>query len=194
MTRTVLLVSCLFAAACSVGEVGPGNTGGPGTDAGAQTDAGGPTGNGCFTRLAPPGDSHPHSAPLNINNPTNAGENCVAAGCHLKAQPGSGAPPYQFGGTVYKTGGTAPSAGAVITLKGGGKTTMVYSDTAGNFGVPDDGTLPNPFTGSVTVSGCPTISSMVSQVAPGTGVSGCGGTACHIGAGAVGGKIILADQ
>jgi hypothetical protein len=175
MTRTALLLSCLFAAACSVGEVG--------TDSGAM-------GNGCKTRLAPPGGEHPHTAPVNANNPTNAGENCVAAGCHLKAAPGTGAPPYQYGGTVYKTGGTVPSTGAVIVLTGGGKTATVYSDTAGNFSVPDDGSLPNPFQGNVSVSGCPTISSMVSLIAQ----NGCGGMACHTGTNSTGGKIILADQ
>jgi hypothetical protein len=190
MTRAALLLSCLFAAACSVGEVGPSTTSGP--DAGARTDAGA-TANGCMPRLTPAGGEHPHNAPVNVNNPTNAGENCVQAGCHLTGNLGSGAPAYQFGGTVYKTGGTVPSAGAVIVLKGGGTTAMVYSDTAGNFFVPE-GALTNPFTGNVSVSACPTISSMVSQVAPGTGVSGCGGEACHIGTAPTGGKIILADQ
>ncbi len=189
MTRAVLWLSCLFAAACSVGEVGPSTTSGP--DAGARTD-GGATANGCMPRLTPAGGEHPHNAPVNVNNPTNAGENCVASNCHGTPL-GTGAPAYQFGGTVYKTGGTVPSAGAVIVLKGGGTTAMVYSDTAGNFYVPE-GALTNPFTGNVSVSACPTISSMVSQVAPGTGVSGCGGEACHIGTAPTGGKIILADQ
>jgi hypothetical protein len=192
MTRAVLLLSCLFAAACSVGEVGTSNNTGTGTDAGTKTDGGGTgTGNGCKTRLAPPGASHPHTAPVNAANPTNAGENCVAGGCHLAGNVGTDAPAYQFGGTVYKTGGTVPSVGAAIVLAGGGSTATVYSDTAGNFAVPD-GSLPNPFVGTVSVSGCPTISMMASQIsAP---QAGCGGVACHIGANATGGKIILADQ
>ena len=86
MTRTALLLSCLFAAACSVGEVGTSNNGG--TDGGTKTD-GGATGNGCVTRLTPAGAEHPHTAPVNANNPTNAGENCVSAGCHLKASLGA---------------------------------------------------------------------------------------------------------
>jgi hypothetical protein len=127
---------------------------------------------------------------VNANNPTNAGENCVSAGCHLKASLGAGASAYQYGGTVYKTGGTVPSVGAAIVLKGGVKMTTTYSDTAGNFFVPDDGTLPNPFQGNASVSGCPTISSMVSLIAQ----NGCGGLACHTGTNSTGGKIILADQ
>lgn len=188
MTRTALLFSCLFVAACSVGEVGTGNNGG--TDGGTKTDGGGSNANGCVTRLTPAGEEHPHAAPVNAANPTNAGENCVQAGCHLKASLGSGASAYQYGGTVYKTGGTVPSVGAAITLKGGGKTTTTYTDTGGNFFVSDDGTLPNPFSGNVTVSGCPTISSMVSVIAQ----SGCGTATCHTGTNPTGGKIILADQ
>ena len=173
MTRTALLLSSLFAAACSVGEVDTSNGG-----------------SGCVDRLTPAGGEHAHDAPVAAGNPTNAGENCVASGCHLKGAEGTDAPAYQFGGTVYKTGGTVPSAGAAIVLKGGGKTVTVYSDTAGNFGVPDDGSLPNPFQGNVTVSGCPTISTMSTQITQ----NGCGGQACHIGTNPTGGKIVLADQ
>jgi hypothetical protein len=191
MVRTALLLPSLFAAACTVGEVGTTNTG---TDAPTKTDGGGATANGCVARLTPPGGEHPHNPPVAAGNPTNAGENCVASGCHLKGMEGKDAngapaPAYQFGGTVYKTGGTVASAGAAIVLKGGGKTVTVYSDTAGNFGVPDDGSLPNPFLGNVTVSGCPTISTMSTQIAQ----NGCGGQACHIGSNPTGGKIILAD-
>jgi hypothetical protein len=181
MTRTALLLSCLFAAACSVGEVGT-----------SKTDAGGSS---CKTRLSPAGAEYTHSKPVVAGNPSNAGQNCVAAGCHLKNNLGTGAAgqlasAYQYGGTVYKTGGTVPSPGAVIVLTGSGKTATAYSDTAGNFFVADDGSLPNPFAGNVAVSGCPTISSMVSQIAQ----NGCGGEACHIGTNPTGGKIILADQ
>jgi hypothetical protein len=179
MQRAAVLLSCLFAAACSVGEVGTSNNG---------TDAGGA--NGCLPRLTPAGEAHTHNPPADVNNPTNAGLNCVKSGCHLKASPGVGAPPYQYGGTVYKTGGTVPSVGAAIVLKGGGKTVTVYSDTGGNFGVPDDGSLPNPFTGNVTVSGCPTISTMTGTIAQ----SSCGGVSCHTETNPAGGKIILADQ
>lgn len=183
------MLSCLFATACSVGEVGT-STSVTGTDAGAKTDGGGSNANGCKTRLTPAGGSHPHTNPVAAANPTNAGENCVSANCH-GTPVGTGAPPYQFGGTVYKTGGTVPSVGAVIVLTGGGSTATVYSDTAGNFSVPD-GSLPNPFVGNVTVSGCPTISTMVDQISGAQ--AGCGGLACHTGTNPTGGKIILADQ
>jgi hypothetical protein len=98
MTRTALLLFSLFAAACSVGEVG-GSSLSP-----------------CVDRLVPPSGKHTHL----VGGGTNAGLSCVAAGCHLAGQLGANAPAYQFAGTVYKPGGTTPSAGVVVRVTSGG--------------------------------------------------------------------------
>lgn len=167
MTRAALLLPCLFAAACTVGEF-PDNPGG-GTDAGG--DGGGSQANGCVDKLAPPAqDAHVHAT-----GGTNAGMNCQqATGCHGTDPAG---PVFRFSGTVYEADGTTPSPLSVVLFDNGTKKVPFYTDSAGNFNVPmTDTTLPNPFTGGiVSATGCPTIKSMVGKVSEG----GCTTTSCH---------------
>jgi hypothetical protein len=182
MTRTALLLSSLWVAACTVGEL-------PEASNNQGTDAGGEMGNGCQNRNAAPDPPHDHGG---VAGATNAGMSCVASGCHLEGATGTDAPAFEFAGTVYKTGAVAPNAGVIITITkvADGTTASAITDTAGNFHVPA-GMLAGAFPATVNVSACPTISKMVGQLAADTGPSCNGGGTCH---GATAGKIVLADQ
>src|SRR6188474_2100175 len=133
--RIALLFSAVLASACTVGDVSKPNAGidGGQKDAGPSSD-GAPTGNGCQDRLLPAGAANLHIA----GGGTNAGLNCMASGCHLNNATGPGAAAYQFAGTVYKPGGTTPSAAAVVQVTGsnGTRATPVYTDDAGRFFIP----------------------------------------------------------
>src|SRR4051794_11121582 len=94
MTRTALLLSSLWVAACTVGEL-------PEASNNQGTDAGGEMGNGCQNRNATPDPPHDHGG---VAGATNAGMSCVASGCHLEGATGTDAPAFEFAGTVYKTG------------------------------------------------------------------------------------------
>lgn len=187
MTRTALLLSSLFVAACTVGDFP--RTGGaddaPGTDAGNNpgTDAG-PVGNGCVARLAPADPAHVHTV-----GGTHAGEGCLVAGCHLNNALGTGAPGFQFAGTIYKPGAAkTPSAGATVTVKSAaGLTTAAITDDAGNFHIAA-GSLQNPFPALVNASACPTLTPMAGSLVQGGG--NCTSAACHGGATGV---VTLAD-
>jgi hypothetical protein len=185
MMRTVFLLTSLFVAACTVGEIGSSkNTGTP--DAGGTTTDAAPTGNGCINRVAAVDPAYAHGG---AGGPTHAGESCVVAGCHLANNPGPNAPGWQFAGTVYKTGGTVPSAGATVQIKSAaGMTVTAITDDAGNFHI-GAGMLPNPFPATATTTACPTLTPMVSPLAQGGGDCN-GGGSCH---GGTAGKITLAD-
>jgi hypothetical protein len=201
--RTALLLSSLFATACTVGEL-PTNHSNPGVDAGGTpgTD-GGAAANGCVTRLdLPYGEKHIHLVTAGTGT-DNAGQNCVSSGCHLKGATGTvnavTAPAFRYGGTLYKSDGTTVDGGAVIQLKDTtGKTAMYYTDDGGNFNITDDDQMLAALTGlsfNVSASACPNIT-LMSSVCPATNPDGCGGTACHAtgtaGTTGSGGKLILA--
>jgi len=174
MTRAALLLSSLFVAACTIGELPNSGGGNPGTDAGnTGIDAPKQNSNGCVDRIVPPGGAHPHVG----GGVTHAGEGCVVAGCHLANNPGAGAPGFQFAGTVYKPGTTTPSTGVTVTVKAnGGATATGVTDDAGNFNIPAN-SLPNPFPATVSVTACPTLTPMASSLAQGGG--NCTSTGCH---------------
>jgi hypothetical protein len=193
MTRAALLLSSLFFAACTVGDIPKNGNGGvdaaPGGDSGGTGTDGSVKAAGCVDRITPPGDAHPHAGGV-----THAGEGCVVSGCHLANAPGAGAPGFQFAGTIYKPGaGKIPSTGVTVTVKAANGTTAVgVTDSAGNFNIVA-GTLQNPFPATVSVTACPTLAPMVSQLVQGGG--NCTSAACHAGtaAGATP-SISLADQ
>jgi len=182
MSRTALLLSCLFVAACTVGEI-PSNRGTGGTDAGnTQVDAA-PVGNGCVNR-AIAGDPHIHTA----GGTANAGQSCIVAGCHLNNQ--GGGPGFQFAGTVYKADGTTPSAGVTIRITGaGGASTTAITDTAGNFSL-GAGTLMAAFPATTNVTACPNVAPMAGQLVQGGG-GNC--NSCHAKVGGTTGVITIAD-
>ncbi len=155
--RTAVALTGLLVAACSVGEV-------PGPD----DDA-------CVNRLAPPQVvAHKHAD----DNTAHAGQNCIVAACHLNNMLGTNAPGYQFGGTVYVTGTTNPSAGATVRIKSGTMVLKTVTDDAGNFHFAA-GSLPGAFTASVDVTACPTITPMVAPMTGGNG-TGAGANSCNL--------------
>jgi hypothetical protein len=106
----------------------------------------------CAPRQSPANQAHLHSAGAT----THAGENCVVAGCHLNGNVGTGAPGFQFGGTLYGNDGITPNAGATIYFKSpAGVTKPTTTDTAGNFYL-EAGQLPQAFPAMVSASVCPT--------------------------------------
>jgi hypothetical protein len=153
--RFALLVSSLAFAACTVGEV---------DDTGMVVDPA-----ACVDRLASPDAITMHSAPVVAGNPSNAGQNCVQGGCHLNSALGTGAPGFQFAGTVFKMNTTTPDAGVVVKLIVNGMVVAQrYTDQGGNFYIPA-GTVMGAFTGNASVSACPTVTKMVGTVAGGNG-------------------------
>jgi hypothetical protein len=161
--RLVLSLSLLLAA-CSVGEVG--STAMMGGDAGPTND--------CVTRLMPPGAKHLHAA----GGTSNQGQNCIVAGCHLNNQLGTGAPGYQFAGTLYQAGGTTPNAGAQVRIKAGTMTLTAYTDEDGNFSFAA-GSLAGAFTANTDVTACPTVTKMVTPMVGGNGGGG-GANSCNL--------------
>src|SRR5262245_11568200 len=123
----IALPLSLLLTACTVGEVGTANN--------TMGDAGnGSNANACVDRITPPNAAHIHTAAVAVaGKPSNAGENCIKAGCHLNNSLGPNAPGYQFAGTVYAAGTTNPQAGATVRIKSGAMVLTALTDDAGNF-------------------------------------------------------------
>jgi hypothetical protein len=157
MNRALILLSFTMAA-CEVGEV-PVN--GVGIDAPVivqpPVDAGPPPIDApivplCVARQNPANVAHIHSAGAT----THAGENCIVGGCHHTGNVGTGAPAFQFAGTLYGGDGVTPNAGATLHFKNAaGVTKDTTTDKAGNFYL-NAGTLTQGFPAMVSASVCPT--------------------------------------
>jgi hypothetical protein len=169
----IALLTCLLLAACTVGEVGTANN--TGSDGGTDGSA---NANGCADRLTPAGAAHTHTAPVVAGNPSNMGQNCIVAACHLNNNLGPNAPGYQFAGTLYAAGTTNPQAGAQVRIKSGAMTLTTYTDTDGNFSFPA-GSLAGQFSAMTDVSACPTITNMVTPLVGGNG-GGAGANSCNL--------------
>ncbi|HEX3762477.1 MAG TPA: hypothetical protein VHW23_27435 [Kofleriaceae bacterium] len=174
--RIALLLSSLVFSACTVGEVGSTSSNNSGTDGGTGgSDGGSATGaNVCVDRLATPDAAHLHLA----GGTSNKGQNCIAAGCHLNNSLGAGAPGYQFAGTVYAAGTTNPSPGAVVRIVSGTTILQKYADADGNFYF-EAPALPGAFTATTSVSACPTLTPMITQLVGGNG-GGAGANSCNL--------------
>src|SRR6185312_2928651 len=97
MSRICVIVSLLFASACDVGTV-LANQGGGG-DGGGSGGSGSGGGSNCGDLVSPAPPAHMHTA----GGTSNAGQACIAAGCHLDGMNGTGAPSFSYAGTVYTT-------------------------------------------------------------------------------------------
>ena len=164
MARIVVIFS-LCLAACDVGQL-PGTTPDGG---GGSGDAMG-SGNGCIAINANPPDGH--------HNP---GMGCIAAGCHLTGQTGTGAPAYSYAGTLYKADKTTALAGASVVVTVGTAAKTVVTANNGNFwlvpGVAGIDPPTNTMTGDTKASGCPDVTPMVGKLTQGGG--NCNSAACH---------------
>jgi hypothetical protein len=179
--RIALLLSSLAFAACTVGEIDSENNMGSGSGSGSGSNMGVDP-NVCVDRLASPDAATVHPVGIRVSdaNTSNAGENCIKAGCHLNNSLGPNAPGYQFAGTVYKMGTTQPDPGAVVRIFSNGMlVSSTYTDQAGNFHIMA-GTLSGSFTASTLVSGCPTVTKMTTPLVGGSGGGGANScNSCH---------------
>ncbi|MGE5182780.1 MAG: hypothetical protein ACM31C_11985 [Acidobacteriota bacterium] len=148
------VILSLFVAACDVGSA---ITNGQQPDSGMGS--GKMDGSGSNVTMA-----HTHAAPVNANNPTNAGLGCMSVNCHSATTPGTGATPYTFAGTVF-TGPAASMGNPNITVRVGALTAV--TDAAGNFYSTSAVTFPqNTGAGS---------SNMQGQIS----VGDCNSSGCH---------------
>ena len=160
MARTAASLVLLFAAGCSVGEVG-----GPGGD----DDDGPPADLPCADRLTPANPKHLHTD----DNTSKQGQDCIVAGCHLDG--GGGAPLYVAAGTVFGLDGVAPSGGATIRIYSGGQVLTGLTDEDGNFAVAG---APLTFPARTEATACPQQQKMISMLLA-TGDGSCNNGACH---------------
>lgn len=167
----IALLTTLLLAACTVGEVGTANN--VGGD-GGTTDGGSKDPNACVNRLSPADPLHMHA----VGGTSNKGQNCIVAACHLASSPGTGAPGFQFAGTVYNTGGATASAGALVRIVSGTTVLMTYTDTDGNFYFTAPA-LMGTFTANTNVTACPTVTPMTTQLVSGGGGGANSCNLCH---------------
>jgi hypothetical protein len=189
--RIALLLSSLAFAACTVGEIDSTDNTGSGSGSGSGSN----NPDACVDRLATPGPANVHSVGIRVSdaNTSNAGENCIKAGCHLNNSLGPNAPGYQFAGTVVKQGTTQPDAGAVVRIVSNGMVVAsTYTDQGGNFYIAA-GTLSGAFTANTSVSACPTVTKLTTPLVGGSGGGGANScNSCHLtGAGAQAAPIFL---
>ena len=147
MPKYLLLI--LLSAACSVGTYGES------MDDGDDMMMGTDDRNLCATRGTAATPYMHTSAPTGPRS----GMGCVAAGCHLAGNTGSGAGAFAFAGTVYKDmNGTVPNGGATVRLFPSTGNTMksiakAVSDSAGNFIIRDTTLTMYPYNTDVTACG-----------------------------------------
>ena len=196
MRKTIVLASLLLGA-CSVGEVSTNQQVPLDGPIGVVVDA--PLSANCATRATPAAAAHKHTN----GGTSNQGQGCVEAGCHNIQTLGTGAPGFQYAGTVMQLSAqTLGNAGITVTFTtnpvgGGGVTVTTTTDTDGNFYYPPPlgnatGTLiPNPFPMNTKVDVCPNPNPtpMSDPVGVGQGDCNAGGT-CH-GVGGGQGAILL---
>lgn len=181
MNKAVLFLGALIAAGamsgCNVGEVpinqigvdgGPTGDGTPAGDGGIQPNV-------CVDRepAAKVNPFHTHSAPVNANNPSNAGQHCIQAGCHAAGGAGG---QFTFAGTLYGSDGVTPDPGGAFIMivasgSAGVNANSPYTDTAGNFyiGPAEGDDIPNAFPAQIWATACPTITPMTQAVQAGQG-------------------------
>jgi len=143
------LIAVFALASCDVGSV----LGQSGTDGG--------DGAACIN-AATPGPTHVHAA----GGTSNVGLACIASGCHLEGNMGTGATAFAFAGTLYTSAaGTSILSGATIQVKSGTETLSAVSDLDGNFVLR--GTLTFPATTVATQ--CPSLIPMIGSLSAGGG-------------------------
>jgi hypothetical protein len=181
---TALAATCVglaTLAGCEIGqtELNTDNADDPAIDAGPVFDA---------DPNAPDADPAAPDAAIDCDDPTNngetgehnAGQSCIAGGCHLAGNLGGGAPAFYVAGTLYDDAmGTNPVADATIRVldNDGIETKLVTADN-GNFWSLVE--LPMPLT--VAASLCPDLVPMSGAVSNGS----CNAAGCHSAAGGAG--------
>ena len=196
MTKAVVLLGLLFAAAgCDVGVVpltGGGGTGPDGGGGGGGSGSGSGSGGGGGSAALSPGTCENRGTVLSTphdhgnGNGSRKGQSCITPGCHLDV-----APPFQIAGTAYKNDLVTGDPGAQIALFPASGVGVLADniDSDGNFYVYK-GTIAQAFPATVTVSACPLVTPMGAKVQS-NGGGNC--NSCHAAGGAAGTVIHLAD-
>ena len=162
----IAVISSLVLAACDVGQL-PGATPDGGT---GGTD----TGNGCIevSTAIPPG----HHVPA-------MPQGCMSqAACHNEALGlGPAAPPYTYGGLLYKADKVTPAGGATVIVKlGDMEKHITAADNGEFFLVPGVAGMEPPtvdMRAHTTATVCPAVLPMVGTLGPGDG--DCAKSGCH---------------
>lgn len=146
----VAWLALILLAACDVGSVLV-NQGSP--------DGGGS--NGCVN-AATPGASHLHVA----GGTPNLGQACIAIGCHLEGNLGTGASAFGFAGTLYtEAAAQTVVKGATIQVKAGATPLTAVSDADGNFVYRGAVTFP----ATTLATQCPSLKPMIGGLSTGGG-------------------------
>lgn len=154
-------------ASCDVGSVldqsGGGGDGGPDSGGGGGDGAGGDgSGGSDCVAAATPGPIHVHAA----GGTANAGKACIASGCHLAGNLGSGASAFSFAGTLYTTGAaTAIVTGATVQVETAAGKLSAVTDLDGNFVFRGTVTFP----AMTLVTECPSVTRMNGSLTTGGG-------------------------
>jgi len=182
MTSTRIAIFIVFAlSACDVGTFGMSTAGDDDIDVTMCADR------ASATSSPPMPAFHMHTTPVVATNPTNQGQGCIVANCHLGSALGASAPEYQFAGSLFADAAqTMPQIGAHIRVKdGSGKVIEAITDMFGNFSFPPN-SLATPFPSQTSAAVCPTggggagagVTAMSAAIQTGGGSCNQGGT-CH---------------
>ncbi|MGE0546613.1 MAG: hypothetical protein AB7O24_09605 [Kofleriaceae bacterium] len=139
-------------------------------------------GNGSTKMDAPPPDCLDLGAVNNAHlhtddNTDKAGQDCLAAGCHLAGNTGLNAPVYSAAGTIYEIDRVTPSPGANVRVisMGADDAIRMVADTGGNFYT--SATIQFPAQTNATV--CPDSIPMVTPLTSAAD-GACARAGCHV--------------
>ena len=139
-------------AACDVGSVLDQNAG----------DGGGSGSGSACVEAATPGAMHVHTA----GGTSNAGQACIAPGCHLEGNLGVGATAFAFAGTLYtSSAATTVVTGATVQVKTAAGTLSAVTDADGNFVFRGSVTFP----ATTLATRCPSLTPMIGPLTTGGG-------------------------
>ena len=114
-------------------------------------------------------------------------------GCHMAGDLGPNAPAYLIAGTVFKSDGVTPQAGATVRLIpfDGSTPVKITTDAEGNFYLEAGGGV-NPFPAIPDVSACPNTETMI-EGALDPSYGNCNANGCHELGGGIGPGSITLD-
>lgn len=148
--RFAPLFAMLSICSCDVGSVLVEQNGGDGGNGSACVAA------------ATPGPTHVHTA----GGTSNAGQACIAPGCHLEGNLGTGATAFAFAGTLYtSSAATTIVAGATVRVVTAMAMPSAVTDLDGNFVFRGAVTFP----ATTLATQCPSLTPMIGPLQTGGG-------------------------
>lgn len=155
----IVAISSFLLGACDVGAI-PGI--GPDGNNNQVDMMGSGSGDVCVDAVTPAAPKHVHADSGNSHR----GEPCMAGGCHLTGNTGTGAPAFSISGTVSTASdGATPKPGATVKTTFGSNTIVSVADADGNFYSTQTVTYP----AKTLATACPTLTPMVGQLQTGNG-------------------------